>query len=125
VFYLTNSTSFGELLFFQGLFQKNRQEGPNYQTDYQNSITKDTLEDSRRHEKAVGESGTPEASRGGRAAPGPWLWALPVIFCEPPPPTLRINLSPTSSQFDLRVHVHPIELYIRSLTSLVNLGTKN
>jgi hypothetical protein len=29
------------------------------------------LEDSRRHEKAVGESGTLEASRGGRMAPGP------------------------------------------------------
>jgi hypothetical protein len=32
---------------------------------------KDTLEDSRRHEKAVGESRTPEASGGGQAAPGP------------------------------------------------------
>jgi hypothetical protein len=68
---LTNSTSFGELLFFKGLFQKSRQEGPNYQMDYWNSTAKDTLEDSRRHEKAVGESGTLEASRGGQAAPGP------------------------------------------------------
>jgi hypothetical protein len=63
--------SFGELLFFQGLFQKSRQEGPNYQMDYQNSTAKDTLEDYTRHEKAVGERRTPEASRGGRAAPGP------------------------------------------------------
>jgi hypothetical protein len=63
--------SFGELLFFQGLFQKSRQEGPNYQMDYQNSTTKDTLEDSRRHEKAVGKSGTLEASRGGWVALGP------------------------------------------------------
>jgi hypothetical protein len=39
--------------------------------DYQNSTMKDTLEDSRRHENAVGESGTLEASRGGQAAPGP------------------------------------------------------
>jgi hypothetical protein len=39
--------------------------------DYRNSTAKDTLEDSRRHENAVGESGTPEASGGGRAAPGP------------------------------------------------------
>jgi hypothetical protein len=39
--------------------------------DYQNSTMKDMLEDSRRHKKAVGKSGTPEASRGGRAAPGP------------------------------------------------------
>jgi hypothetical protein len=43
---------------------------PNYQTDYQNSTAKDTLEDSRRHEKAVYESETLEASGGGRAAPG-------------------------------------------------------
>jgi hypothetical protein len=63
--------SFGKLLFFQGLFQKSRQEGPNYQTDYQNFTTKDTLEYFRRHEKVVGESGTLEASRGGWAAPGP------------------------------------------------------
>jgi hypothetical protein len=63
--------SFGELLFFQGLFQKSRREGPNYQTDYRNSTTKDMLEHSRRHEKAVGKSGTPKASGGGRVAPGP------------------------------------------------------
>jgi hypothetical protein len=38
-----------------------------------------TLEDSRRHEKAVGESGTLEASGGGRAAPGPQAdWPLAV-----------------------------------------------
>jgi hypothetical protein len=62
--------SFGEFLFFQRLFQKSRQDGPNYQTDYRNSTAKDTLEDSRRPEKTVDESGTPEASGGGRAAPG-------------------------------------------------------
>jgi hypothetical protein len=39
--------------------------------DYQNSTAKDMLEDSRRHEKVVGESETPEAFGGGRAAPGP------------------------------------------------------
>jgi hypothetical protein len=39
--------------------------------DYQNSIVKDTLEDSRRHEKAVGESKTLEAFGGGWAALGP------------------------------------------------------
>jgi hypothetical protein len=38
--------------------------------DYQNSTMKDMLEDSRRHEKAIGKSRTPEASRGGQAAPG-------------------------------------------------------
>jgi hypothetical protein len=59
------------IVIFYGLFQKIRQEGPNYQTDYRNSIVKDTLEDSRRYEKVVGENGTPEASRGGRVAPGP------------------------------------------------------
>jgi hypothetical protein len=47
--------------------------------DYQNSTVKDMLEDSRRHEKAVGESRTPEASRGGRAEPGPQGdWPLDV-----------------------------------------------
>jgi hypothetical protein len=38
--------------------------------NYRNSTVKATLEDSRRHEKVVGKSGTPEASGGGRAAPG-------------------------------------------------------
>jgi hypothetical protein len=47
--------------------------------DYQNFMTKDTLEDSRRHEKAVGEGGTLEASRGGRVALGPQAkWPLAV-----------------------------------------------
>jgi hypothetical protein len=82
---------------------------------------KDTLEDSRRHEKAVGKSGTLEASGGGRTALGPQAdrplaVGSPVIFCETSPPTLRINLSPMLSRFDPRVHVHSTELYIRSLT---------
>jgi hypothetical protein len=43
--------------YFSGIILE-KQEGPNYQTDYRNSTAKDMLEDSRRHEKAVGESGT-------------------------------------------------------------------
>jgi hypothetical protein len=70
--------SFGELLFSRDYSTKSNKRGPNYQTDYHNSTTKDTLEDSRRYEKAVGESGTPEASGGGRAAPG-----RPAFSCGP------------------------------------------
>jgi hypothetical protein len=53
------------IVIFQGLFQKSQQEGPNYQMDSRNSTVKDTLEDTRRYEKVVGESGTPEAFGGG------------------------------------------------------------
>jgi hypothetical protein len=88
-FKLTNFMSFGESLFFIGLFQKTQKEGPIHQKERNLITTKHTREDRRRHQKAR------ERSRGRVAAK--WGWSAPPAGRLAPPEGIVHELLECSS----------------------------
>jgi hypothetical protein len=101
--------SFGQLLFFQRLFQKAYKGGFNCIKIQNFFVTKTTLEESGRHQRG----GKHQNLLGSADRPYPLvplgllLWAPPVIFCDLLPPHLRMHLGSTLSRFDPIALMHP------------------
>jgi hypothetical protein len=100
-FKLINFTSFGESLFYVGLFQKTTTRDLFVKGKFIikiRHIREKTLEDMRRHQNEAGGEGLPS---------GDFSMSFWSILLPPP----RMYLSRTSSWFDPRDHIGPPGLY--------------